>query len=60
MTHKETIAHSYAIALMGCQLDDLAEIKTVMANVASLLEQTADKNLAKRYYETLTSTNENN
>ena len=51
MTQNETIAYGYALSLLGAQLDDLDKIKAVMADVAHLLEQHADENLARGYYE---------
>ena len=56
MTQNETIAYRYALSLLGAQLDDLDKIKAVMADVAHLLEQHADENLARGYYEKLTGT----
>ena len=56
MTQNETIAYTYALSLLGAQLDDLDKIKAVMADVAHLLEQHADENLARGYYEKLTGT----
>ena len=56
MTQNETIAYGYALSLLGAQLDDLDKIKAVMADVAHLLEQHADENLARDYYEKLTGT----
>lgn len=54
MKTEDKIAFSYALALMGAQIDDLKRAKEAFGGIAHNLEAIVDQELAEKHYNKLT------